>query len=75
MTNSTCFFTVQAMVPLRSLEEEPDMETSNESTALQIEHDTLQEVIQYLISMSDSMRKTPPPTTPQKNTSTMCNTK
>lgn len=34
----------QAMIPLKSLEEEPDMETSNESTALQIEHDTLQEV-------------------------------
>lgn len=33
------------MVPLKSTEEEPDMETSNESTALQIEHDTLQEVI------------------------------
>ena len=33
------------MVPLKSPEEEPEMETSNESTALQIEHDTLQEVI------------------------------
>lgn len=33
------------MVPFKSPEEEPEMETSNESTALQIEHDTLQEVI------------------------------
>ena len=32
------------MVPLKS-PEEPEMETSNESTVLQIEHDTLQEVI------------------------------
>ena len=33
------------MIPLKSSEEEPEMEISNESTALQIEHDTLQEVI------------------------------
>ena len=33
------------MIPLKSLDEEPDVEVSNESTALQIEHDTLQEVI------------------------------
>ena len=33
------------MVPLKLPEEEPEMEMSNESTALQIEHDTLQEVI------------------------------
>jgi len=34
---------LEALIPLKSLEEEPDMEVSNESTALQIEHDTLQE--------------------------------
>lgn len=45
MAIGICFFVFQALIPLKSLEEEPDMEVSNESTALQIEHDTLQEVI------------------------------
>ncbi|XP_027044952.1 mediator of RNA polymerase II transcription subunit 30-like [Pocillopora damicornis] len=34
---------LEALIPLRTSEEDSDMETSNDSTALGIEHDTLQE--------------------------------
>lgn len=34
---------LEALIPLRTSEEDSDMDTSNDSTALGIEHDTLQE--------------------------------
>ncbi|RMX45205.1 hypothetical protein pdam_00021084 [Pocillopora damicornis] len=40
---ASCFCVVDALIPLRTSEEDSDMETSNDSTALGIEHDTLQE--------------------------------
>ena len=35
------------MIPLKPAEEEPEDDTPKDATALQIEHDTLQEVIFY----------------------------
>ena len=44
--NKVFLFVSQAMVPLKSQEGKPENVAPKEATALQIEHDTLQEVMQ-----------------------------
>ena len=46
---SAVFFSFQLMVPLISEQQESEKEAPKDSTALQIEHDTLQEV--FLLSV------------------------